>query len=101
MNSKRMQKRQVMVHGKRDQSFFSCLIGQQINYVTIWTSCILRKNICDSIVGTFLDIQGKTKDHVNARYDLQNMGIRKDLHPREIDKGGVQFSVACFSMNAN
>ncbi|XP_068467230.1 uncharacterized protein [Phaseolus vulgaris] len=61
----------------------------------------IEKNICDSILGTLLDIQGKTKDHVNARYDLQNMGIRKDLHPREIDKGRVQFSAACFSMNAN
>jgi len=33
----------------------------------------IEKNICDSIVGTLLDIQGKSKYHVNARYDLQSM----------------------------
>jgi len=46
----------------------------------------IEKNICDSIVGTLLDIQGKTKDHVNARCDLQSMEIRKDLHPRTLVK---------------
>jgi len=60
----------------------------------------IEKNICDSILGTLLDIQGKTKDHVNAHYDLQNMGIRNDLHPREIGKGRVEYSLACFTMNA-
>ena len=61
----------------------------------------IEKNICDSILGTLLDIQGKTKDHVNARYDLQNMGIRNDLHPREIGKGRVEYSPACFTMNVH
>ncbi|KAL8097245.1 hypothetical protein AgCh_030391 [Apium graveolens] len=41
----------------------------------------IEKNICDSILGTLLNISGKTKDHVNARLDLQEMGIRKILHP--------------------
>ena len=49
----------------------------------------IEKNICDNIIGTLLDIQGKTKDHVNARYDLQDMGIRKNLHPWELDGGRV------------
>jgi len=61
----------------------------------------IEKNICDNIIGTLLDIQGKTKDHVNARYDLQDMGIRKNLHPKEIDEGRVQFARSCFSMNAH
>ena len=29
------------------------------------------------------------------------MGIRKDLHPREIGKGRAEFLVACFSMKAH
>jgi len=61
----------------------------------------IDKNVCDSIVDTLLDIQGKTKDHVNARYDLQSMGIRKDLHPKDIGKGRIEFSAACFSLNAH
>ncbi|XP_009770707.1 uncharacterized protein LOC142161614 isoform X1 [Nicotiana tabacum] len=41
----------------------------------------VEKNICDSILGTLLEIDGKSKDHVNSRYDLQEMGIRKVLQP--------------------
>ncbi|XP_058746586.1 uncharacterized protein LOC131619515 [Vicia villosa] len=50
------------------------------------------------IVGTLLDIMGKTKDHIKARYDLQEMGIREKLHPREIGGGRSEFAKACFSM---
>ncbi|WVZ49340.1 hypothetical protein U9M48_000708 [Paspalum notatum var. saurae] len=41
----------------------------------------IEKNICDSILGTLLDIEGKSKDSVKARLDMQNLGIRKDQHP--------------------
>ncbi|XP_058763597.1 uncharacterized protein LOC131637050 [Vicia villosa] len=33
----------------------------------------IEKNIFDSIIGTLLDIPGKTKDHKNARLDLQEI----------------------------
>ncbi|XP_052111602.1 uncharacterized protein LOC127742970 [Arachis duranensis] len=59
----------------------------------------IEKNIVDSILGTLLDISGKTKDHTNARYDLQEMGIRKNLHPKK--KNGrkkVKLAKACYSM---
>jgi len=48
-----------------------------------------------------LDIHEKTNDHINAHYDLQDMGIKKNLYPREIDGGRVQFARSCFSMNAH
>ena len=40
----------------------------------------IEKNICESIIGTFLGIIGKTKDTINARLDLEEMSIRKHLH---------------------
>jgi hypothetical protein len=40
----------------------------------------IEKNICDSILGTLMDIPGKTKDTANARRDLLEMGICKELH---------------------
>jgi hypothetical protein len=40
----------------------------------------IEKNICDSILGTLMNIPGKTKDTTNARRDLREMGIRKELH---------------------
>ena len=39
--------------------------------------------MCDSIIGTLLNIEGKTKNNVNSRLDLQAMSIRKQLHPIE------------------
>ncbi|XP_060182328.1 uncharacterized protein LOC132611991 [Lycium barbarum] len=41
---------------------------------------------------------GKSKDHVNSRYHLQEMGIRKELQPIEDDNGSLSLARACFSM---
>ncbi|XP_074266937.1 uncharacterized protein LOC141590230 [Silene latifolia] len=40
----------------------------------------IEKNVCDSVIGTLLNIPGKTKDGEKARDDLKNMGIRSELH---------------------
>jgi len=40
----------------------------------------IKKNVCDSLLGIILSINGKNKDIDKARIDLQNMGIRKELH---------------------
>ena len=59
----------------------------------------IEKNIVDSILGTLLDISGKTKDHAKARYDLKDMGIRKNLYPQDIeDSKRTKFTKVCFSM---
>ncbi|XP_052116503.1 uncharacterized protein LOC127746646 [Arachis duranensis] len=58
-----------------------------------------EKNIVDSILGTHLDISGKTKDHTNARYNLKEMGIRKNLHPKKTNgRKKVKLAKACYSM---
>ncbi|KAL6202390.1 hypothetical protein ACLB2K_026098 [Fragaria x ananassa] len=41
----------------------------------------IEKNCCDSIIGTLLNIPGKTKDGVVARLDMVAMGIRTELLP--------------------
>ena len=33
----------------------------------------IEKNICDSIIGTLLNIEGKTQDTIKARKDLEKM----------------------------
>ena len=56
------------------------------------------KNICDNIIGTLLDIEGKTKDGLHSRRDLKEMGIRKDLHAtKRNDKW--HFSAACYTLS--
>jgi hypothetical protein len=43
----------------------------------------IEKNICENLIGTILNIPGKTKDTVKARLDLKDLGIRKELQFRE------------------
>ncbi|KAL5840762.1 hypothetical protein ACOSQ4_013370 [Xanthoceras sorbifolium] len=44
----------------------------------------IQKNICESLLGTLLNINGKTKDGVNSRKDLQDLGIRHELHIKDL-----------------
>ena len=46
----------------------------------------IEKNICDSIIGTLLNIEGKTKDTLKSRIDLTHLGIRKDLQVQDEGK---------------
>jgi len=50
----------------------------------------IEKNICEALLGTFLDIAGKSKDSITARLDLEDMGIRKNL---QLKDDGNSYSV--------
>jgi len=59
----------------------------------------IEKNMVDNVIGTLLDIPGKTKYHANARYDLKEMGIRKNLQPKDTKDGKrTKYAKVCFSM---
>ena len=45
----------------------------------------VEKNVCGSLIGTLLNIPGKTKDSKASHLDMEAMGIRKQLAP--IEKG--------------
>lgn len=47
----------------------------------------IEKNICDSIIGTLLNIEGNTKDTMKARLNLKDMNIRKELHLQQRQSG--------------
>jgi hypothetical protein len=49
----------------------------------------VTKGFFESIIGLLLDIIGKMKHGLNARKDLQALGIRKELHPQEYNASGV------------
>ena len=40
----------------------------------------IEKNVCDSLLGILLGDPDKSKDTDNARRDLENLGIRQELH---------------------
>jgi hypothetical protein len=46
----------------------------------------VEKNVCEALVGTLLDIPGKTKDTLKARMDLKEMKLRKDIHHETLEK---------------
>nr|GEX43312.1 hypothetical protein [Tanacetum cinerariifolium] len=58
--------------------------------VVLWTINdypTLEKNVCESLVRTLLNVPGKTKDGMNARLDLAELGIKPELFARhEEDK---------------
>jgi hypothetical protein len=39
----------------------------------------VKKNVCESLVGTLLNTNEKTRDHGHARADLKKMGIKQEL----------------------
>ena len=49
----------------------------------------IEKNVCDSIVGTLLDIPNKSKDGEKARLDLKELKIRLNLIPTK--KGNATY----------
>jgi hypothetical protein len=40
----------------------------------------ITKNVCESLLGTLLNMPERTKDGPKARNDLIKMGIRDELH---------------------
>ena len=59
----------------------------------------IEKNVCDNIVWTLLGTVGKTKDDLKTRRDLEEMGIRKPLHPQPRGSGKIYLPPACFTMS--
>ena len=72
-----------------------------------WSSLLIRhnldvmhieKNICEALLGTLLEIAGKTKDTEKARLDLRDMGIRKDQHP-VLEKGKYKLPAGLYKLS--
>lgn len=47
----------------------------------------IEKNVCDNVIGTLLDIPGKTKDHMKARKDLKDLNMMPELQPKRSEDG--------------
>jgi hypothetical protein len=58
----------------------------------------IEKNICESIIGTLLHIDGKSKDSEKARLDMQNLGIRQDQHP-VVENGKYTLPPSLYSLD--
>ena len=59
----------------------------------------IQKNIYESILGTLLNIKGKTKDIFKARQDLEDMNIRKELHLIKRSDGKYVMPATCYTLS--
>lgn len=58
----------------------------------------IEKNICDSIIGTMLNLKEKSKDGLKSCKDLRTMKIRNELHP--LKRGlGFYLSAAFYGLS--
>ncbi|PKU64941.1 hypothetical protein MA16_Dca004556 [Dendrobium catenatum] len=58
----------------------------------------IEKNICDNFIGTLLDLE-KSKDNLQARQDLVDIGIKNELHPHILEDGSYSLPRAPFTMS--
>ncbi|KAG8483202.1 hypothetical protein CXB51_022201 [Gossypium anomalum] len=59
----------------------------------------IEKNVCENIIGTILNVDGKSKDNLKSRLDLVDMRIRRDLHPQVLPNGKYRLPPSIFSMS--
>ena len=58
----------------------------------------VEKNVCENLLGTILDILGKSKDGLSARMDLGEMGIKMELAPQK-DVVKTYLPAACYNIS--
>ncbi|KAK5819930.1 hypothetical protein PVK06_024964 [Gossypium arboreum] len=59
----------------------------------------IEKNVCENIIGTILNVNGISKDNLQSRLDLVDMGIRRDLHPQVLPNGKYRLPPSIFAMS--
>ena len=57
----------------------------------------IEKNVCDSIIGTLLNIPGKTKDSLTSCLDLVEIRVKPELAPQFSEKL-TYLLVTCYNL---
>ncbi|CAJ2652051.1 unnamed protein product [Trifolium pratense] len=71
-----------LISGWKKKSIFFELSYWKSLYVRHFLDVMhIEKNVFESVIGTLLNVPGKSKDGIKARLDLQTMRLRKGLHP--------------------
>jgi hypothetical protein len=58
----------------------------------------IKMNVCESLLGTLLNTDRKTRDHGHARADLKKIGIRPELWLDDLVKG-TKLSTSCITLS--
>lgn len=91
----------IYVSGRREAFFFTLPYWEDHKLCHNIDVMHTKKNITNNIMGTLLDLEGKTKDTYKSRLDLKAIGIQSELHliPKGADK--VEMPPACFNMTTS
>lgn len=84
---------------KKQSCFFQLEYWKYLPNRHIFDVMHMEKNIADSLIGTLLNIKGKTKDGVPARLDMAAMKIRTSLLPLETDGKNAKLPLASWNLN--
>jgi len=80
----------LVTSGSKKKSIFFYLPFWKSLYIKHFLDVMhIEKNVFDSVIGTLLNVPGKSKDGIKLRLDLLDMGIRIELAP--IKKGKRQY----------
>nr|BAV56711.1 transposase [Ipomoea nil] len=83
---------------KKKSIFFELEYWKHLHVRHVLDGMHIEKNVCESIIGTLLDIPGKTKDGVAARLDLVEMNVRMELAPKQGEKRTF-LPPACYTLS--
>ncbi|KAL3627015.1 hypothetical protein CASFOL_028378 [Castilleja foliolosa] len=83
---------------KKNSIFFSLSYWKDLPVRHCLDVMHIEKNICESLLGTLLNVRGKTKDGINARLDMVDMGIRTELKPEKVGNR-TYLPPACYTLS--
>ncbi|KAA0034832.1 transposase [Cucumis melo var. makuwa] len=75
---------------KRRSEFFELPYWKNLHVRHCLDVMHIEKNVCMNIVGTLLDLPGKSKDGMNSRRDIVEMNIRPELAPMVTELDALQ-----------
>jgi hypothetical protein len=58
----------------------------------------ITKNVCANTLNTLMNTSGTSKDSLATRLDMQHLGIRKELHPVELENDQFGLPVASWTL---
>ncbi|KAL0544680.1 hypothetical protein IC582_019799 [Cucumis melo] len=83
---------------KRRSEFFELPYWKNLHVRHCLDVMHIEKNVCMNIVGTLLDLPGKSKDGMNSRLDLLEMNIRPELAPM-VTGNRTYIPAACYTLS--
>jgi hypothetical protein len=83
---------------KKQLIFWELLYWKDLDVYHLIDVMHIKKNVCESLLGTLLNTDGKTRDHGHARADLKKMGIRPELWLDD-SVNGMELPTLCIALS--